>query len=1842
MSTIFKFGYNVNNKVTQIYIFIGERIVNLKTDVNLNKLFQSEPNNDIFKDIFSPKELLEIKKESIELIFVNEQIHLDDTIETIKKKLIVAMKTKYLSFGEIYIYAKHKRELNSVLVYQLLTQNGKLELTKERLVQFILNIDNVNIEDISDKEIYDYDDIINLNLDKSPVLVSEPIGQKFIAVETTYPYTVNPFNAIIYDKLLERFVEELTTTTNQSLLMDTGKIEDNMIFICSAQEALIYAEQNNLSEESTIKIYFPYLFEKEIIDLSQLKSEKENLLIETLKMTEEEAWLDNINNINLFNDIYNYRNTELKYIEAGIKEIDLTINAEYSFNLPLDVVFKLIHVTETVPFVKYNPTKRQEKIYRLYTDKMATNGKKIPYLTKATIFKLIRQIGGNKGVSVYIEHKLNNDTIVPIICEFLDNGNIIIKSKFTEVISISQLDELIKNAANPVIDIIKNYLMQSGYKMNNFNSINSPDININKLEYVTKIPIKKKMNLTKILKCVSSIFSVISDNIDEGAVMRFKRVSNYDAMSSEEAYIIEMINSGARDVEIIQGLMDNYNVKPRSKAQEKLANFVSSLETAQSVFKSKKLKIKNNPGFLTTMTKENFTSNLTITVSGINDISYITTIPLYIDSIIRITQDPETTDISSKIINARCKGKEITKEITKIKDIIAPAENIREGKGNIDIIANEIVFNEPDEELEKQQQNMLDLLLDYSDDDDDDDDDTGDTEDEDEDDTQKGGGDDIDVNITGMNLSNPNPFFNKLQKLEPSLFLQENEGGFSAYSRICPWNVRRQPVILTKEEKERIDKDHKGSYDKALEYKSSKDGEEYYYICPRYWSLKDGVSLTEEQAKSGKYGKIIPKNAKKVPEGANVFEFTSKNHISDETQKYMNMYPGFLKSDKHPDGSCIPCCFKSWDSPEQQKRRDTCKENVGTKKTTDKNKQSFPDEYIKASDKFPLEPNRYGYLPFILQRFLNTDNHKCQISNKNTNLKLNHPCLLRHGVEVSKSQSFVACIADIWVDTKDKSIPTIAEMKKILIDAMDIDKFMTLQNGTLVDTFNNDKEVSISEFKKSKLYKNTNLKNESELSVLKKIASAYTNFIDFLNDPTITIDYRYLWDLICMPNNKLFTRGINLVIIEIKDDDITSNVEIICPTNHYSSSFFDANKKTVIIMKKGNYYEPLYAFEDTGDKFLVTRQFNLKNKTILPDLYKSLELIKMSMNTGCGAMPSLPNVYKFKQNIPLDKLVDLLNLKNFNIETQIINYNNKVIAVVASKEGVKGIIPCYPSSLIIDLTDKYTWMDDNLGNPYKETRDFLLYVYELFKGRIPCKPSIKIIEDGLIVGILTQTNQFVPISEPIVDIFGDDMPAVSNSNYAVIDKISLTNKNVDRERIEYIKKIKLETNFFNVFRNTVRILLGEFKHSKIREEIEKIMNSPTILYLNKLQQIDNLLRELTKNEVIFSSYSKKILNELTEISSCYTSDESCKSKRFCLTKDDGKCALVIPKNNLISNRNNEQMYYGQMADEIIRYNRIRSFIFKPNTFLSFSELKYNLRDDEIILLHSLLTQGYFDDLIVSPTNKYVKHNTYDNVEPLKTQTYTNVIDINKYLREDVNVDADENDTGSVKITHLDTSKSNCIDKVMPVIRKWHKEFPTNTMELVFKSDPPSCSFEIILLLINQHTNKSLTIAELKEILFEEYISVYKDYSGKILEILRSQGKIHMVKNVKKNIISFDTMIMNDNYYATNLDIWVLAVKFNIPLIFYSSTELRENFERILVANSNDTDKYYFIKSPGVRNNDAPSYRLIIIPTNISLIPLNSLNLEFQKEIRAMINKTRLLKYISNFKNLTRMDKLNND
>ena len=221
MSVPYKIAYiEKGNEISSIYVFYNNIDT---TPAELEALFVSQPENELFTMIFSEDEKAMIQSKNIPVRFTEHEIHLDDTIETIKKKYMMVSE-KNISFGELYLFAQQEEQLDSVSVYQNLTQNGSIELTKDRLIQFLLNINDIDIESLPVKEVYDYNDILSLDLEKGPSLINKPVGQKFIAVETTYPYTVNPFNVLIYDPFLERFADKLTTTTNQNLLMNTGNI----------------------------------------------------------------------------------------------------------------------------------------------------------------------------------------------------------------------------------------------------------------------------------------------------------------------------------------------------------------------------------------------------------------------------------------------------------------------------------------------------------------------------------------------------------------------------------------------------------------------------------------------------------------------------------------------------------------------------------------------------------------------------------------------------------------------------------------------------------------------------------------------------------------------------------------------------------------------------------------------------------------------------------------------------------------------------------------------------------------------------------------------------------------------------------------------------------------------------------------------------------------------------------------------------------------------------------------------------------------------------------------------------------------------------------------------------------------------------------------------------------------------------------------------------------------------------------------------------------------------------------------------------------------------------------
>jgi len=2024
---IYKVVQHVDNSVSNIYVFGGKK--------------NEEDEEELFKQVFNDKEIEKIKTAKITVIFSEQQIHFDDSIGTIKIKILKEIK-KEISIDEIYLYCEKMETLNAVSVYQSLTQNNKLELTEVRLNQFISNI-VVNekeepFQKPPKKAVYTFDDIFEMKFDNTIFVVNKVLGQKFFIVDNEYPFVCNPYDVTDYDKFFEKSARKSLTTLNSHLLLNSGNIINNTIHLCLVEDVLSYLNKKDISEETTIKIYYPFLYNKNINNLEELNDNRSKLVKDDKKILNEKT-MELFKTIDMFYDVYRSRKSELNYVNKGIKYIKAVLKPEFTIKMPLEIIFKTIHATQENPLIKYNPSSRQENIYRLFADKIATDGRKIPYLKKAIIFKLKKTIARNKSVAVYIENETFSQSL---ICEFDEYGFITITSEFKTFVTIDEINNIFKELINPIILEIKEFLEQSGYKLNIFNSLNDENVEIKQLTYETQIAIKKQLDIKAYTGCVSSIF-INETNAFRGNTinLRFKRVSNYSKFNSQEAFILEKSQQGLRGDQIIEALLENFPEElNREQALDMLRKVANDLEIEKGANKSD-IKIRNSPGFKTVITIDKETGIITITTENINNINYLYTLPIYLDTMVRLTQDKNSTNYSLKEIDNLClqedkedisfdeiisSSEESTpnSEVSfiepgdeevqyrkvdenKTKDVLSlffdddedneeDNENESEEKGganssdsgssvesepdspviksNKKIIppsdSGSSVESEPDNDEASNKESSISIPVELSDkesskssdismpaplndsgssvesESDDDEalskkssdismpaplnksassvesepaddeasnkesslsipvelshkesskasqvslpaqplhDSESDEEEEkpvkkstikrkvrlptpsSESDTES----DQEEFLDNRKLNKPYYFQNRIEKREPLLILKEDTPQFNSYVRTCSSNLRKQPVILTDTELEKINEEHPGFLrtEDVIKYGTNPKNQ-YNYICPRYWCLKnntivDPKDLKEVTGKDGKKelvhptcGKVLPRSEKKVKPGYYIYEFYTPKPGKKDYKKYPGLIP-----DSHPQGYCLPCCFDKYNTIGRREANEKCLNNLKEKTKESKEKETKTkeverkeDEYIKGPDKFPLGPGRWGYLPGEIQTMLHEVNADCQISKTNTNIKDNHPCLLRHGIEVSDKQSFVACISDVIffgkkltigdakLTNKMSRVLTIKEMKKLIINFLTIDEFIKYQNGNLVIDFSDvNKSVDITKYENTKLFSKLDMSKPEDKEYYFKVVSAFENFIKFLSDDDVIIDHTYLWDIISMPNKYLFPNGVNIVIFQIPNDDITNNVQILCPTNHYSSEFYQARKPTIIIMKKDEYYEPIYLYTTNNKKLSVSKEF----KEYDPQLSKTMravfkEIIKPFFDIICRPLDSMPNIYKAKRPLLLYDLVQKLDKYEYKLIKLVLNFNNKVIGVVAKEPNSNktSLVPCYPSALDERLKEglDYVFMTDlTIWNTYRNTVEFLTKLDKRSKKRrtepdIPCKPAFKIIEDEHVVGILTITNQFIQISQPIRldEVSADiDLPSIDNDNYIINSKavpmISsdvkiTTEKEVDVERVDYIKKIRLEYRFFNVFRSTIRVLLNNYENLKIREKIEEEMKKEYIIYSEKLDNIDKLLRELVKDKIQFTG-DKNYYKLIDDISTCLVKNaDSCKSApNLCVyVNENGNCNLIIPEKSLVTGNDNEPIYYGRIADELIRYNRIKSFMFQPKTYLSFNETGYNLRDNEMLLIDSLLTQEYFETLMPSVTNKYIKQNSYDEVQPILSQVYENTVQSLDHAigRKNENI--------------CDKIKNNSIKSVI-----WKKCFPKGYTELDYTSKTNFCTFNFIIDLIEKKTSNNLTPNQIKNILFEEYKKYLEKYSDKILDILILEGKKTLGDQVKAETLNFLSLIYTDNYFLTPFDLWLLVTKYEIPTIFICNKWiLQTKYEKHeFVGYGNIDDSFAFILIPGLRPENVPNYKLIHSETDEIFISLDKLNGECVERIKEAIdNKVTIEEYLENF------------
>ena len=656
----------------------------------------------------------------------------------------------------------------------------------------------------------------------------------------------------------------------------------------------------------------------------------------------------------------------------------------------------------------------------------------------------------------------------------------------------------------------------------------------------------------------------------------------------------------------------------------------------------------------------------------------------------------------------------------------------------------------------------------------------------------------------------------------------------------------------------------------------------------------------------------------------------------------------------------------------------------------------------------------------------------------------NEICVLRMGVLESKdsnyNQCFISCISNIYNSLNGTSFSPSEFKRRILIPKLSLDRFVSYQNGTLIETFKKfeyiDKDQLL-KYRDAILFKrifgdetaNINFDDDENNKVVffKTLIMSYENFIKYLSDDNVLIDHTYLWDYIMdsilwlefkekeeKRQLSISKHGVNLIILELTDNK--EEVNILCPTNHYSASTFDPNKKNIIIVKYQGYYEPLYTYLYTSKRDIVsTVLFSSVNSPIIDSSLKIAVLkIQTYFQSTCKPVQLIKSI---SQNKSFHEIIQILKRKDkpqtqVSDTKQIVDFSGKVVGMqvtysVTRNEQTRqlvGNILCNPSGINPDPVYELLFINQvpTIWKTYKHTKDFADLIQKKSNGEIPCALKLKVVEDERVVGFMTETNQFMPISEPVplkddddelkhielgnsVNIDASILPQISRSGF-VFKK--------DEERINDVEKIRLETNFYNAFRNIIRIHLNRFEMMETRNAIEILFHSRSRIsdedrfnidkqyqsYLKKLEQMKKLLQNLGQRSIQFVDMSPSVLKNIYEEKStlsCVTKrGASCKKYAYCFSIDTEECGLYIPKRNLVDSSDNEINYYVRLADEMLRYRRIRAFMLYPNKYLTFDSISYNLKENEMLLLDADLASYISENKRAITSNDYVEYKSY--------------------------------------------------------------------------------------------------------------------------------------------------------------------------------------------------------------------------------------------------------------------------
>jgi hypothetical protein len=211
------------------------------------------------------------------------KINIDDSIKTIKQKIIYSMSSKLnLVNDDIYLFIK--------TIFKEITNNSTIELNDIMIKQLMINFnyDDKYIDKVLEKSNYSIEELIEI-LDfknNQQLLTAQPLGKNksthITQIDIPILFPVNPYLFVDY------LIQPLESYDN-NIYLNYKFVNKNIIYLCVPEYIIkFYGKKIPNSPVKFFQYYFPNLFKNNITNIYEYNKYKLNIIqseqsINTLK-----------------------------------------------------------------------------------------------------------------------------------------------------------------------------------------------------------------------------------------------------------------------------------------------------------------------------------------------------------------------------------------------------------------------------------------------------------------------------------------------------------------------------------------------------------------------------------------------------------------------------------------------------------------------------------------------------------------------------------------------------------------------------------------------------------------------------------------------------------------------------------------------------------------------------------------------------------------------------------------------------------------------------------------------------------------------------------------------------------------------------------------------------------------------------------------------------------------------------------------------------------------------------------------------------------------------------------------------------------------------------------------------------------------------------------------------------------------------------------------------------------------------------------------------------------------------------------------------------------------------